>query len=129
VEDGTTIELVVAEAFPIVPNVVGLSVVQAQRTLRKAGFEARLVKSGTSGTPGTVTAQNPAGGSEARPGIKIAITTPNCTSGYSPCIAPGPDVDCGGGTGDGPRYVYVTVRVTGSDPYGLDADNDGYGCE
>jgi len=128
VEEGTTIELVVAKAFPIVPNVVGLSLTQAERRLRKAGFEARVVKSGTSGTPGTVTAQKPAAGSEARPGIKVAITTPNCTPGYSPCLPPASDYDCAGGSGDGPKYTGL-VRVTGSDPYGLDADNDGYGCE
>ena len=52
-----------------------------------------------------------------------------CTPGYSPCIPPGPDVDCAGGGGNGPRYVQGPVRVTGSDPYGLDADGDGVGCE
>lgn len=129
VEEGTTIALVIAKAFPIVPNVVGLSLIKAQRTLREAGFEARVVKTGTSGTPGTVTGQNPAAGNEARPGIKVAITTPNCTPGYSPCLPPASDYDCAGGSGDGPKYVYGTVRVTGSDPYGLDADKDGYGCD
>jgi hypothetical protein len=29
----------------------------------------------------------------------------NCTAGYSPCIPPGSDVDCAGGSGNGPRYV------------------------
>jgi membrane protein involved in colicin uptake len=56
-------------------------------------------------------------------------TAPNCTSGYDPCIPPGPDVDCAGGSGNGPRYVQGPVTVTGSDPYGLDADHDGIGCE
>jgi len=41
---------------------------------------------------------------------------------------PGPDVDCAGGSGDGPRYVGA-VKVTGPDPYGLDRDGDGIGCE
>jgi hypothetical protein len=53
----------------------------------------------------------------------------NCTSGYRPCIAPGSDVDCAGGSGNGPRYVVGPVYVTGSDPYGLDADGDGVACE
>jgi endonuclease YncB( thermonuclease family) len=53
----------------------------------------------------------------------------SCTSGYSPCISPGSDVDCAGGSGNGPRYVDGPVRVTGDDPYGLDSDGDGYGCE
>jgi hypothetical protein len=52
-----------------------------------------------------------------------------CTAGYSPCIPPGPDVDCRAGSGNGPRYVDGPVRVSGSDPYGLDSDGDGVGCE
>jgi hypothetical protein len=52
-----------------------------------------------------------------------------CTPGYDPCIPPGPDVDCAGGSGNGPRYVEGPVTVTGSDPYGLDRDGDGVGCE
>jgi hypothetical protein len=53
----------------------------------------------------------------------------SCTPGYRPCIAPGSDVDCAGGSGNGPRYVRGPVYVTGSDPYGLDADGDGVACE
>ena len=49
--------------------------------------------------------------------------------GYDPCIPPGPDVDCEGGEGDGPRYVPGPVYVDGSDPYGLDSNYDGIGCE
>jgi endonuclease YncB( thermonuclease family) len=52
-----------------------------------------------------------------------------CTAGYRPCIPSGPDVDCRGGSGNGPRYVDGPVRVTGSDPYHLDSDGDGVGCE
>lgn len=52
-----------------------------------------------------------------------------CTAGYSPCIPPGDDVDCAGGSGNGPRYVQGPIQVTGSDPYRLDGDNDGIGCE
>lgn len=52
----------------------------------------------------------------------------NC-QGYSPCLPPGPDVDCAGGSGNGPRYVNGPVSVNGSDPYGLDSDGDGVGCE
>jgi hypothetical protein len=52
-----------------------------------------------------------------------------CTAGYDPCISPGPDVDCRGGSGNGPRYFDGPVRVRGSDPYDLDSDGDGLGCE
>jgi hypothetical protein len=49
--------------------------------------------------------------------------------GYAPCLPPGPDVDCEGGSGDGPRYVDGPVDVVGVDPYGLDGDGDGVGCD
>jgi hypothetical protein len=39
------------------------------------------------------------------------------------------DYDCGGGSGNGPNYVWKTVRVVGPDVFGLDADHDRYGCE
>jgi resuscitation-promoting factor RpfB len=39
------------------------------------------------------------------------------------------DVDCAGGSGDGPAYVEGPVRVVGTDKYRLDADHDGIGCE
>ncbi len=70
--------------------------------------------------------------------IPPPVTTPppvtqpppsNCTPGYDPCIPPGADVDCAGGSGNGPRYIQGPVTVTGSDPYDLDSDNDGIGCE
>jgi hypothetical protein len=45
------------------------------------------------------------------------------------CLDPdASDYDCTGGTGNGPEYVGF-VEVVGSDPYGLDADGDGFGCE
>lgn len=53
----------------------------------------------------------------------------NCTPGYSPCLPPASDYDCAGGTGDGPEYAQGPVEVSGDDPYGLDDDNDGVGCE
>jgi endonuclease YncB( thermonuclease family) len=52
----------------------------------------------------------------------------NC-QGYDPCLTPGPDVDCAGGSGDGPRYVNGPVYVNGDDPYDLDRDGDGVACE
>jgi hypothetical protein len=56
-----------------------------------------------------------------------------CTPFYSPCLAyhQGADYDCYGGGGDGPYYTApgVTYKVAGPDPYALDGDNDGYGCE
>ena len=46
------------------------------------------------------------------------------------CIAPGnSDVDCAGGSGNGPRYARGPFRVVGTDQYRLDGDRDGIGCE
>lgn len=39
------------------------------------------------------------------------------------------DVDCAGGSGNGPYYVQGPVYVIGTDRYGLDRDGDGVGCE
>jgi hypothetical protein len=63
------------------------------------------------------------------PPVSVQPPASNCTPGYSPCIPPGSDVDCAGGTGNGPRYVSGPVYVTGSDSYGLDRDGNGIGCE
>jgi hypothetical protein len=52
-----------------------------------------------------------------------------CDANYTPCVPTDSDVDCQGGSGNGPSYVRGPVQVTGSDVYGLDADDDGVGCE
>ena len=57
-------------------------------------------------------------------------TSSGCHPAYSgACVPIASDVDCAGGSGNGPRYVVGPVRVTGSDPYDLDRDGDGWGCE
>lgn len=56
--------------------------------------------------------------------------TPRCDTNYTGgCVPVAPDVDCRGGSGDGPQYVTGPVRVVGHDIYGLDADGDGWGCD
>ena len=53
-----------------------------------------------------------------------------CHASYSPCLTPGVgDYDCNGGGGDGPNFVTGPVQVHGSDPFGLDTDGDGVGCD
>ncbi|KUM40998.1 hypothetical protein AR689_02200 [Arthrobacter sp. EpRS71] len=52
-----------------------------------------------------------------------------CDPNYSGCVPIDSDVDCAGGSGNGPSYVRGPVTVTGSDIYGLDNDKDGIGCE
>lgn len=52
-----------------------------------------------------------------------------CNANYTPCVPNDPvDVDCEGGSGNGPSYVTGPVTVVGNDVYGLDADHDTVGC-
>lgn len=53
-----------------------------------------------------------------------------CDSNYTgACVPIASDVDCAGGSGDGPAYVQGPVQVVGSDIYGLDRDGDGIACD
>jgi len=53
-----------------------------------------------------------------------------CDPNYAgACVPIASDVDCAGGSGNGPAYVQGPVRVVGTDIYGLDSDGDGWGCE
>lgn len=45
------------------------------------------------------------------------------------CVPYASDVDCAGGSGNGPAYVSGPVKVVGPDVYDLDRDGDGIGCE
>jgi hypothetical protein len=56
-------------------------------------------------------------------------TKARCHPNYSGCVPMASDVDCAGGSGDGPKYVRGPVRVIGHDVYRLDRDGDGIGCE
>lgn len=54
-----------------------------------------------------------------------------CDPNYAgACVPIDPvDVDCAGGSGDGPSYVAGPVQVVGVDVYDLDDNNNGIGCE
>ena len=54
----------------------------------------------------------------------------SCDSNYSgACVPLASDVDCAGGSGNGPAYVSGPVTVVGNDIYGLDRDGNGVACE
>jgi hypothetical protein len=60
-------------------------------------------------------------------GTKVTQT---CDPNYSgACVPIASDVDCAGGSGNGPAYVQGPVKVIGTDIYGLDDDGNGIGCE
>ena len=84
----------------------------------------------------TSTAAPVAAAPTPRPTVALAPTTAAPTSGCHPwysgaCVPTGfSDVDCAGGSGNGPGYVSgKNFRVVGADVYGLDADGDGVACE
>ena len=54
----------------------------------------------------------------------------DCHPSYTGACVPAnvSDVDCAGGSGNGPAYT-GRVNVVGPDVYGLDRDGDGVGCE
>lgn len=45
------------------------------------------------------------------------------------CVPVSSDVDCAGGSGNGPDYVSGPVYIIGADIYELDRDGDGVACE
>lgn len=53
-----------------------------------------------------------------------------CDPNYAgACVPIASDVDCAGGSGNGPAYLDGEARVVGDDIYGLDSDDDGRACE
>ena len=48
-------------------------------------------------------------------------TSSTCAPGYEPCIPVQQDVNC--------TDIKALVTISGHDPYGLDSDGDGLGCE
>jgi hypothetical protein len=55
----------------------------------------------------------------------------NCDPAYPDvCLHDGiGDYDCAGGSGNGPNYIQGPIAVRAPDPFGLDSDGDGTGCE
>lgn len=58
----------------------------------------------------------------------VSNCDPNYTGACVPNVYPS-DVDCAGGSGNGPYYVSGPVYVVGVDRYGLDRDGNGVGCQ
>ncbi|WP_322778857.1 hypothetical protein [Frankia sp. Cas4] len=77
-------------------------------------------------------AQVPAAAPAPRPATTAAAAPAgNCDPAYPDvCLHDGiGDYDCAGGSGDGPNYVQGPLRVRPPDPFKLDGNHDGTGCE
>ena len=64
--------------------------------------------------------------SATAPAARAAGCDPNYAGA---CVPIASDVDCAGGSGNGPEYVSGPVRVVGQDIYKLDRDGDGIACD
>jgi hypothetical protein len=137
-----------------IPDLVGLTKSQATSLLTSLGLGWKIKSKFTDDVPpGTVLSQSRLPGAQANLGGYLTFTiakappppptTPppappttqpppsNCDPAYpGVCLHDGiGDYDCAGGSGNGPNYVSGPIRVLAPDPFGLDADGDGWGCE
>jgi PASTA domain len=132
-----------------VPNLVGMNLVRAKPILADRGLRGTIRYRSTARYPaGTVISQSHRTGARVGPDTRITVvvakappppatTAPptsaprNCDPSYPDvCLNPNAeDYDCAGGSGNGPLYVEGPISVSPPDPFGLDADGDGVGCE
>ena len=135
-----------------VPRLVGMKLASARQRLATNGLKLRVRYRPTARfAAGTVISQSRRIGAGVAPSSAITLviakalppppttqpppppTTParNCHPSYEgACLDPtASDYDCAGGSGNGPRYVQGPVKVRPPDPFDLDADADGLGCE
>jgi hypothetical protein len=133
-----------------VPNLVGMSLARAKAILADRGLRGTIrYRSTARYAAGTVISQSRRTGARVGPDSRITVvvakappptTAPpppptsaprNCDPSYPDvCLDPNAeDYDCAGGSGNGPLYVEGPISVRPPDPFGLDADDDGVGCE
>jgi hypothetical protein len=136
-----------------VPKLVGLRLTSAKTALADRGLRGTVRYQTTSRyRAGTVISQSRRTGAGVLPDSTITLVVakapppppptapppppptappPDCDPSYpGVCLDPGAeDYDCAGGSGNGPKYVEGPIQVRPPDPFGLDADGDGVGCE
>jgi PASTA domain len=137
-----------------VPELVGMRLTDARAALAERELQGTIRYQTTSRfRAGTVISQSRGPGASVRPDSRIALvvaeappppatrtTTPpppppapagDCDPSYPDvCLDPAAeDYDCAGGSGNGPEYVDGPIRVRPPDPFDLDRDGDGSGCE
>jgi hypothetical protein len=135
-----------------VPSLVGMGLADAKAALADRGLRAAVRYRATARyRAGTVISQARGAGAGVLPDSRITVvvakapppppttapppptTAPsrNCDPSYPDvCLDPNAeDYDCAGGSGNGPRYVEGPIRVRPPDPFDLDREGDGWGCE
>lgn len=62
--------------------------------------------------------------------VPLVQPAAQCHGSYAGvCVPVASDVDCDGGSGNGPAYVRGPLQVVGPDVYDLDRDGDGIACD
>ena len=139
-----------------VPELTYTTRAEAKQVLANLGLKATTKYKFTDQDPaGTVISQSPKAGARVLPDTTVSLVvakTPPAPAPPPPSTAPRPpptdppqtcdpsypnvcpdhavgDYDCAGGTGNGPGYVEGPIRVLPPDPFGLDGNGDGWGCE
>jgi PASTA domain len=141
-----------------VPDLTGMTRADAKQVLADLGLKATTkYKFTDQDPPGTVISQSPKPGAAVLPSTTVSLMVaktppapeppppppstappppptdpePNCDPSYPDvCLDPAvEDYDCAGGTGNGPGYVEGPIRVRPPDPFDLDREGDGWGCE
>ncbi|MGH9281268.1 MAG: G5 domain-containing protein [Acidimicrobiales bacterium] len=137
----TAVGLAACEPDPTGPTQVsseGVKGVAASITTTTSTTTSTTTTTTTTTTPTTTTTVPPTTRASTPVTRVVTATTavPASGSGCHPsysgaCVPAGvSDVDCGGGSGNGPYYVYeVNFRVVGPDVYDLDRNGDGIACE
>lgn len=92
-------------------------------TQRALGPTRTVIRTSTVTRTNTVTAKAAAASPPAESEGEGA-TGANCEPGYSPCLPRVSDLNC-----DEIPATKKPIQVTGSDPYRLDADHNGVGCQ
>jgi PASTA domain len=136
-----------------VPRLVGMRLGHARSALSDLGLTGTVrYRTTARHTAGSVISQSRKAGSGVLPNTAVVLVVAKAPPPPPPTTAPPPpptaaprncdpsypgacldptavDYDCAGGSGNGPKYVTGPVRVRPPDPFELDSDGDGWGCE
>jgi len=116
-----------ASVYTVPPNVAHQDLfLAAEREAREGGRGLWSACTATTAPPDPV----PPLPAPAPAAVAPAAPSSPCHPSYTgACVPVASDVDCAGGSGNGPAYVRGPVTVVGPDEYGLDRDGDGTACE